>query len=193
MTQSQDNSNENQEQSGGNREAAKYRRQLRDAQAERDSLQTTVDAHNRSSVERLASAHLAQPSDLFDLGSVDLSDLMDEDGQPDAEAVKEAAESILADRPGLAAVSALERLQREASEHLTDEGLADLAKSLEDFGSFIDPAAFTDDKGALDAEKLEAFITLARPRSWPDIGGGQRHHGIGKHKPGSAWQRLLSK
>src|SRR5699024_11824926 len=79
--------NTNQHTTGGNAEAAKYRRQLRDAEATRDELQGQIDARNRETIEARAAQHLAVPSDLFDLGEVDPADLIGEDGRPDADKI----------------------------------------------------------------------------------------------------------
>ena len=85
------------------REAASYRRQLRDTQAERDSLSEQLQRVQRAEIERLAgAARLAQPSDLWTFGG-DLSALCREDGLIDAEAVAGLVEGILKARPGLQA------------------------------------------------------------------------------------------
>lgn len=85
------------------REAASYRRQLRDTQAERDSLSEQLQRVQRAEIERLAgAARLAQPSDLWTFGG-DLSALVQADGLIDAEAVAGLVEGILKARPGLQA------------------------------------------------------------------------------------------
>jgi hypothetical protein len=86
----------------GNSEAAKYRRQLRDAEEERDALASRVESHQRREVEQLAGA-LAQPGDLFTLGDVTVADLLDENGEIDAETVAAKVAELLESRPGLAA------------------------------------------------------------------------------------------
>src|SRR4051794_18971268 len=58
------------------REAASYRRQLRGAEAERDGLRERLDARDRSDVERLAGATMADGRDLFVAG-VQLAALRD--------------------------------------------------------------------------------------------------------------------
>lgn len=87
---------------GGNAEAARYRTQLRAAEAERDTLAARVDALHRSAVERLVADRLAAPADLFDVGQADLADLLDDDGNLDAAAVDQHVADLLATRPGLA-------------------------------------------------------------------------------------------
>ncbi len=83
-------------------EAAKYRTRLRAAEAQRDALAVRMEAMQRREVERLASKHLAQPGDLFEVGRVDLAAMLDETGDVSADAVHAAAESLVESRPGLA-------------------------------------------------------------------------------------------
>lgn len=85
----------------GNAEAARWRRQLRDTEGERDALAGRVESMHRSEVARLAGEHLAQGADLLELGEVPLEQLLNEDGDVDAEAVAAAAEALLDLRPGL--------------------------------------------------------------------------------------------
>lgn len=88
---------------GGNSEAAGYRRRLRDTEAERDTLAERVATLQRREIDRLAGERLAVPADLLSLGGVELADLLGEDGVPDAEKIKAAADQLVTDRPGLAA------------------------------------------------------------------------------------------
>ncbi len=86
-----------------NAEAAKYRRRLREAEADRDRLAGLVTGHQRTEVERLASsgagaAALADGADLWAAG-VELGDLLDEDGGVDAAKVAAAAAKVLAQHP----------------------------------------------------------------------------------------------
>lgn len=85
-----------------NREAARYRRQLRQTETERDTLRDRLTALQRAEVERLAgtAAKLAAPSAIWADG-VQLADLLDGDGQVDPERVTAAAEQA-AERLGLA-------------------------------------------------------------------------------------------
>jgi hypothetical protein len=95
---------------GGNSEAAKYRRQLREVEAERDQLKTQLDTSqvtalqgriddmNRAEAERLAGTHLADGKDLWLTGTT-VADLLDDDGRLSAEKVTAAAQSITTDRP----------------------------------------------------------------------------------------------
>ncbi|MDF3307867.1 hypothetical protein P3H15_22855 [Rhodococcus sp. T2V] len=86
----------------GNAEAARYRRQLRDTEAERDALTAKVEAYQRAEVERLA-GELAMPGDLFTLGGLTVSDLLDENGEVDPETVAAEVAELLESRPGLSA------------------------------------------------------------------------------------------
>lgn len=87
---------------GGNSEAAKYRRRLRDTEAERDAHAARIEAFQRRDVARLAGESLAQPEDLFDVGGRDLADLLDDSGEVDPEKVSLASAALLESRPGLA-------------------------------------------------------------------------------------------
>ncbi|PPF32277.1 hypothetical protein C5B93_15905 [Rathayibacter sp. AY1A2] len=80
------------QQQNGNSEAAKYRRQLREAEAERDTLRSRVESLQRSDVERIASTKIEKASAVWAAGS-QLADLLDEDGNVDPEKVAAAAES----------------------------------------------------------------------------------------------------
>ena len=82
------------------REAARYRRQLRTVEAERDTLAAQVEALQRSAVLSAATG-LAVPADLLDVGHVEVADLLDEHGQPDPEKVRDAVAALVIARPGL--------------------------------------------------------------------------------------------
>lgn len=87
---------------GGNSEAAKYRRRLRETEAQRDAHAARIEAFQRRDVARIAGETLAQPTDLFDVGGRELADLLDDDGEVDEEKVSLAAAALLESRPGLA-------------------------------------------------------------------------------------------
>lgn len=72
-----------------NREA-RYRRQLRDTEAERDTIAGQLEAMRRGEVERLAGQTIAQGSALWATG-IQLEDLLDDSGTVDAAAVADAA------------------------------------------------------------------------------------------------------
>lgn len=91
-TQTPEGSTEQQEnEPKENREAAKWRRQLRETETERDSLRSRVEAMQRAEVERLAGDQLSQPSALWK-SDVALADLIGEDGRVDAEKVTAAVD-----------------------------------------------------------------------------------------------------
>ena len=87
-------------QDGPGREAAKYRRRLRDTEAERDTLAGRVETLQRAEAERLAADVLADPADLW-LTGTDLETVLT-DGMIDADKVTARAAEITGTRPGLA-------------------------------------------------------------------------------------------
>lgn len=90
---------------GGNSEAARYRRRLRDAEGERDTLAGRIETFQRREVHRLAQDTLAQPNDLFDVAGTQLADLLDDAGEVDPGRVTVAVAALLDSRPGLAVVT----------------------------------------------------------------------------------------
>lgn len=86
------------------REAAKYRRRLREVEAERDRLAEQVQALQQAEIERLSYAeHRVKGAALW-AGGYKVSDLIGEDGRPDetkvAAAAKDVAERFGIDRRG---------------------------------------------------------------------------------------------
>lgn len=80
------------------REAAKWRRQLREVEADRDGLRARLDAAHRREVERLATdARLAAPADLWH--TTHLDDLLDDAGDVDELKVRAALANLQAERP----------------------------------------------------------------------------------------------
>lgn len=80
------------------REAARYRTQLREAEAQRDALTQRLEAAHRREAEQLASGTLADPADLW--GSTDLDALRDdESGDLDADRVQAAVEQLVQAKP----------------------------------------------------------------------------------------------
>ncbi|GAA3680789.1 hypothetical protein FB459_2876 [Yimella lutea] len=90
---------EGDERTEDDREAARYRRKLRAAEGERDTLRATVERLQRAEVERLAGVHLSKPEGLWAAG-VSLADVLDEDGNADAEKITQACRDA-SDRLGL--------------------------------------------------------------------------------------------
>ena len=67
------------------KEAAKYRRKLRDAETERDSLATQLESMQRQHVEAIAGRETLKPAAMW--ATTDLASLINEDGTVSAEAV----------------------------------------------------------------------------------------------------------
>lgn len=84
---------------GGNREAAKYRTKLREAEAQRDTLSGRLEALQRREAERLAAARLADGADLWRGDGVELAALLDDDGNLDPAKVSEHAAATLESHP----------------------------------------------------------------------------------------------
>lgn len=84
-----------------NREAARYRRQLREAEAERDTLRGHVEEMQRREAGRIATEGEDALADAADLwrGEVQLADLLDDAGALDAEKVAEARDRVVAGHP----------------------------------------------------------------------------------------------
>lgn len=79
----------------GDKEAAKYRRQLRDTEAERDTLRTRLDTIQRAEVVRIADEELlAKPEAIWATG-VELAAFLDADGNVDPAKVKTAAQEAV--------------------------------------------------------------------------------------------------
>lgn len=83
------------------REAARYRVALREVEAERDALRSTVQAFRQAEVTRLAGQHLADPDDLFTIGKAEVDALLAEDGTVDVAKVEAATTALLDARPYL--------------------------------------------------------------------------------------------
>lgn len=79
------------------REAAKYRRQLRETEAERDTLRGRLESFQRTEVERIAGATITHPAGLWAAG-VELSGLLTDEGMVDpgkvGEATRQAADAL---------------------------------------------------------------------------------------------------
>ena len=79
------------------REAANYRRRLRDTEAERDELRARVDDYDRREVERLAADRLIDPRDLWAMTTVD--GLRGDDGTIDLEKARDEIGRVVQARP----------------------------------------------------------------------------------------------
>lgn len=98
----QDGGGEESERSAGSSEAARHRKRARAAEAERDKLAAQIESLRRGEVERLAADRLSVARDVFDIGGVELDELLDDAGVVDAVRVSEAVSALLTTRPGLA-------------------------------------------------------------------------------------------
>ena len=82
------------EQDNGNKEAAKYRRRLRETEAERDTLKARLDVLQRNEVQRLVADRFADPADIWRDGAT-LEHLIDDDGNIDPTRVNDLATTLL--------------------------------------------------------------------------------------------------
>lgn len=83
------------------REAAKYRTQLRSAEARAAELESRLASYQARELDRLASTRMSNPGDLLVLSGTSLADYVTEDGEIDAERVQSAIEKVLESRPGM--------------------------------------------------------------------------------------------
>jgi len=85
----------------GNSEAAKWRRQLRETETERDALRGRLDQRDRQDIERLATQQLVNPSDLWMVSSIDK--MRAEDGTIDMARAEAELQRVVTERPHWAA------------------------------------------------------------------------------------------
>lgn len=93
------------------REAARYRRRLREVEAERDRLREMLAVAQRTAVEQVAAGpievephswvRLTRPGDAFTLAGLDPAKVHAEDGTLDRAAVGDALRALHAERPDL--------------------------------------------------------------------------------------------
>ena len=81
-----------------NREAAKYRRRLRETETERDTLAARVEAMTRAEIERTTAARLTDPADLWRAG-IQLADLIAGDGSIDTTKLDTAIAAVAEQHP----------------------------------------------------------------------------------------------
>lgn len=79
----------------------RYNRERDEARAERDALAARIETLQRAEVERLASAGLSHPEDLFSLSGNTVADYLDDNGNVDPAKVDADVAEILVERPGL--------------------------------------------------------------------------------------------
>lgn len=92
----EDSADDQQDTSKASRQAAKYRRQLRDTEAERDTLQEQVTTLRRTIAEESLRGVLAKPSALW-LTGVEAADFYDDAGNLDTDALAAAAKDAAAE------------------------------------------------------------------------------------------------
>ena len=80
------------------REAIKYRRRLRETEAQLDTVASRLAVLQRAEAERIATAHLADGADLFRDGA-DLGALLDDEGHVDPVKVSALAKDIAEQHP----------------------------------------------------------------------------------------------
>lgn len=102
MTEQQDHDQESEGGSSPNREAARYRRQLRETEQKLAVATERLHTVERRQAEQIAAAKLHIGADLFDLGGVELDQLRNDEGDLDEEKITAAASALLDQRPGLA-------------------------------------------------------------------------------------------
>ena len=85
---------EPQTETGPNAEAAKYRRQLRDTETERDQLRDQLDTAHRQIIEGHAASRLTKPSALWAAG-VTIAECQAEDGTISTDLVNDAVERAI--------------------------------------------------------------------------------------------------
>jgi len=86
----------------GNSEAARWRRRLRETEAERDDLRERVKQAQSRDAERIAAAAgLRRGGDLWLVGGAELPALVGTDGEPDQQKVRALVAAILTERPEL--------------------------------------------------------------------------------------------
>jgi hypothetical protein len=95
-TQAQDGSTEAEPDSTPREQ--RYRQRAQTAEAERDRLSAVVDGMRRSEVERVASARLADPGDLFRDGAT-LADVLDAEGAVDPARVDALIDKVIDGHP----------------------------------------------------------------------------------------------
>ncbi|SDZ12109.1 hypothetical protein SAMN05216215_104745 [Saccharopolyspora shandongensis] len=82
-------------------EAKRYRLQLREAESRLEALSTQLEGFQREAIYQAASGTLSVPSDLFALTETNVADYLNTDGTVNLDAVREASEQLISDRPGL--------------------------------------------------------------------------------------------
>lgn len=85
-----------------NSEAARYRVQLREAEAARDALAERITGYQRRECETAVADLLDEPGDLWTIGQADMSTFYTDDGELDEAELRAAAGALIEARPKLA-------------------------------------------------------------------------------------------
>lgn len=91
------------EHESSNGEAAKRRRQLREAQTKLATVRDQLTTYQRRHAEQAVADVLANPADLFDIGSANLADYIDDNGDIRTDELRAAAGALIEQRPQLGA------------------------------------------------------------------------------------------
>jgi hypothetical protein len=114
----------------GGKEAAKYRRRLREVEAERDGLTGRLTAFQRGMAEQMAENLGLKPKALW--ASADLADLLADDGAVDGVRVYDAAQKAIAElgisRPKGTSRKPRENLQAGTNPESSGPGWAELLR-----------------------------------------------------------------
>lgn len=89
------------EHESSNGEAAKRRRQLREAQTELSTVREQLTGYQRRHAELAVADVLDNPADLFDIGHADLTDYLDDSGDIRTDELRAAAAALIEQRPQL--------------------------------------------------------------------------------------------
>ncbi|MBE1531146.1 hypothetical protein [Actinomadura algeriensis] len=95
------------ESSKANREAARYRRQLRDTETERDALAARITAMETGRVMEAAAQQLSQPGDALEYANLD--EYRNDDGDITTASIEAGLAALVKARPGLAKPRPLRR------------------------------------------------------------------------------------
>jgi hypothetical protein len=79
----------------------RYRVERNEAREQLAAATAQVERLQRAEVQRVAAAKLEHGADVFEIGRVELADLLTEDGTVDASKVEAATQALLRTRPGL--------------------------------------------------------------------------------------------
>jgi hypothetical protein len=99
-----------------NSEAARYRVQLREAEAKRDTLTERLTGYQRRECEAAVADLLDVPGDLWEVGQADVGVFYNDDGTVNADDLRAAAAALIEQRPRLGKPVVTQRWQN-AGQH----------------------------------------------------------------------------